>query len=316
MNRIDRLTAIVTQLQSKRQTKAEEIATRFSVSLRTVYRDMRALEEAGIPIIGEAGRGYSLVEGYRLPPVMFTQEEARAFLVAEKIFEKVTDKGSSDHFRSAILKIKAVLRTAEKDRLEVLAPQVEVIRMRNQLQAGKKSEFLQTILDSLSNQNLIEIIYTTFEEEKTAKRVIEPVGVYYSFEQWYLIAWCRLRNDYRNFRIDRIQELRLLDEKYQTNSHPTLKEFLDQVRHTENLTQIEIFVPTSSEKYIREQKYNQGFVTEKRTELGIEMTFVTSSMEGFIRWILMMADKIRIISPPEAKDRLRELVEEIKGNLY
>lgn len=314
MNRIDRLTAIVTQLQSKRLTKADEIATRFSVSLRTVYRDMRALDEAGIPIIGEAGQGYSLVEGYRLPPVMFTQEEARVFLVAEKIFEKVTDKSSSDHFRSAMLKIKAVLRTAEKDRLEELAPQIEVIRMRNQLQAGKKSEFLQSILNSLSNKNLIEIIYTTFEEEKTATRIIEPVGVYYSFEKWHLIAWCRLRKDYRNFRVDRIQELKVLNESYQTNSHPTLKEFLDQVRHTENLTQIEIFVPTSSEKYIREQKYNQGFVTEKRTDSGIEMTFVTSSMEGFIRWMLMMADKIRIISPPEAKDRLRELVEEIKGN--
>lgn len=315
MNRIDRLTAIVTQLQSKRLTKAEEIAKRFSISLRTVYRDMRALEEAGIPIIGEAGQGYSLVEGYRLPPVMFTQEEARAFLVAEKIFEKVTDKGSSDHFRSAMLKIKAVLRTAEKDRLEELAPQIEVIRMRNQLQAGKKSEFLQSILNSLSNQNLIEIIYTTFEEEKTATRVIEPVGVYYSFEQWYLIAWCRLRKDYRNFRIDRMQELKVLTDKYQTNSHPTLKEFLDQVRHTENLTQIEIFVPYPAEKYIREQKYNQGFVTEKRTDSGIEMTFVTSSMEGFIRWMLMMADKIKITSPPEAKDRLLELIEEIKGNL-
>lgn len=312
MNRIDRLTAIVTQLQSKRLTKAQEIAKRFSVSLRTIYRDMRALEEAGIPIIGEAGQGYSLVEGYRLPPVMFTQDEAQAFLVAEKIFEKVTDKGSSDHFHSAMLKIKAVLRTAEKDRLEELSPQVEVLRMRNQLQFGRKSEFLQSILYSLSNQSLIEIIYTTFEEERTNSRVIEPVGVYYAFEQWYVIAWCRLRKDYRNFRIDRIQELKVLNEKYKTNTHPTLKEFLNQVRHAENLTQIELFVPNSAEKYIREQKYNQGYVTERRTESGIEMTFMTSSMEGFIRWILMMADKIRIISPPEAKERMRELIEEIK----
>ena len=141
MNRIDRLTAIVTQLQSKRLTKAEEIAKRFSISLRTVYRDMRALDEAGIPIIGEAGQGYSLVEGYRLPPVMFTQEEAQAFLVAEKIFEKVTDKVSSEHFHSAMLKIKAVLKTTEKDRLNQLSPQVEVIKMRHRLQLNEKGEF-------------------------------------------------------------------------------------------------------------------------------------------------------------------------------
>lgn len=315
MNRIDRLTAIVTQLQSKRLTKAEEIAKRFSISLRTVYRDMRALDEAGIPIIGEAGQGYSLVEGYRLPPVMFTQEEARSFVVAEKIFEKVTDRGSSDHFRSAMLKIKAVLRSAEKDQLEELSPQVEVIRMRNQLQTGEKSKFLQAILECLTNKNPIEIRYTTFEEERTNSRVVEPVGIYYAFEQWYMIGWCRLRKDYRNFRVERIQELKVLAENYQPDTHPTLKEFLDQVRHSENLTQIDVFVPYRAEKYIREQKYNQGYVTEKRTNSGIEMTFMTSSVEGFIRWMLMMADKVRIISPPEAKERMRELIEEIKGNM-
>lgn len=79
MNRIDRLTAILTHLQTKRLVKAQHLADRFNISLRTVYRDIRALEEAGVPIIGEAGAGYSLLEGYRLPPVMFTQEEAMAF---------------------------------------------------------------------------------------------------------------------------------------------------------------------------------------------------------------------------------------------
>lgn len=315
MNRIDRLTAIVTQLQSKRLTKADEIAKRFSISLRTVYRDMRALEEAGIPIIGEAGQGYSLVEGYRLPPVMFTQEEAQAFLVAEKIFEKVTDKGSSEHFHSAMLKIKAVLKTTEKDRLDQLSPQVEVIRMKNRLQVDENGGFIQSILNSLSNKKLIEIHYTTFEEEKTSSRIIEPVGVYYAFEQWYLIAWCRLRKDYRTFRIDRIQELKIKEETYQTDAHPTLKEYLKKVRSEENLTQIEILVPFSTEKYLRKQKYNQGFVTEKKVEIGIEMTFMTSSVEGFVRWILMMGDKIKLLSPPEAKDRMKELVEEIRSNL-
>lgn len=315
MNRIDRLTAIVTQLQSKRLTKAEEIAKRFSISLRTVYRDMRTLEEAGIPVIGEAGQGYSLVEGYRLPPVMFTQEEAQAFLVAEKIFEKVTDKGSSEHFHSAMLKIKAVLKSTEKDRLDQLSPQVEVIKMRNRLQMNGNGEYLQSILNSLSNKNLIEIRYTTFEEEKTSSRIVEPVGVYYAFEQWYLIAWCRLREDYRTFRIDRIQKLKIMEETYQSDVHPTLKEYLKKVRAEENLTQIEILVPFSKEKYLRVQKYNQGFVTEKKVETGIEMTFMTSSVEGFVRWILMMGDKIKLLSPPEAKDRLKELVEEIRSNL-
>ena len=314
MNRIDRLTAILTQLQSKRVTKAQEIANRFGISLRTVYRDVRALEEAGVPVIGEAGQGYSLVEGYRLPPVMFTQEEAQAFVVAEKIFEKLSDRSSGEHFHSAMLKIKSVLRTSEKDRIDQLSPLVAVFRNRNQLHLKGKEEHLRFILDALSSKKLLEMNYTTFEEEKVSQRTVEGVGVYYAFEQWYLIGWCRLRQDYRTFRLDRINRLKLLEETYDSQAHPTLKDYIDKVRNADHLIQIVLLVPFAEEKYLREQKYNQGFVMEKRLMSHIEMTFMTSSIEGFVRWLICMADKFRIISPPEAQARLKELVEEVQSN--
>src|SRR6185312_10720614 len=126
MNRIDRLTAILIQLQSRRVVKAQDIAERFSISLRTVYRDIRTLEEAGIPLLGEAGVGYSIMDGYRLPPVMFTKEEATAFLTAEKLIEKLTDNTTGEHYRSAMYKIKSVLRSAEKDYLENLDANIHV----------------------------------------------------------------------------------------------------------------------------------------------------------------------------------------------
>src|ERR1700741_4212443 len=102
MNRIDRVTAILIQLQSKRVVKAQEIADRFAISLRTVYRDIKTLDEAGIPIIGEAGIGYSIMEGYRLPPVMFTREEATALLTAEKLVEKLTDTSTQQTYQGAM----------------------------------------------------------------------------------------------------------------------------------------------------------------------------------------------------------------------
>src|ERR1700743_2579363 len=128
MNRIDRVSAILIQLQSRRVVKANDIAERFGISLRTVYRDVKTLEEAGIPIIGEAGVGYSIVDGYRLPPVMFTREEATAFLTAEKFVETLTDSSTTDNYKSAMYKIRAILKSTEKDLLEDIDGKIEVFR--------------------------------------------------------------------------------------------------------------------------------------------------------------------------------------------
>src|SRR5215211_2929075 len=115
MNRIDRLAAILIQLQSRRLVKARDIAEKFSISLRTVYRDVKALEESGVPVIGEAGSGYTIMEGYRLPPVMFTQEEASALLMGAKLAEQLTDASVKKHYDGAMFKIKAILRTTDKE---------------------------------------------------------------------------------------------------------------------------------------------------------------------------------------------------------
>ena len=109
MNRIDRISAILIQLQSHSLVKAQQISERFEISIRTVYRDIRTLEEAGIPIIGNPGIGYSLAEGFKLPPLMFTQKEALSFLIAEKLVHELTDSNSNEHYKSGIEKIKSVM---------------------------------------------------------------------------------------------------------------------------------------------------------------------------------------------------------------
>ena len=158
MNRLDRVTAILIQLQSKRVVKAQDIAERFNISLRTVYRDIRTLEEAGIPLAGETGVGYSIMEGYRLPPVMFTMEEATAFLTAEKLVEKLTDVSTDESFKSAMYKIRSVLRSTEKDHLEIMDDHIEV--QENQYLPKSKSEnSLQNLLKCISEKKVLTINY-------------------------------------------------------------------------------------------------------------------------------------------------------------
>ena len=208
MNRIDRISAILIQLQSRRVVKAGDIAERFNISLRTVYRDIKTLEEAGIPLIGEAGVGYSIMDGYRLPPVMFTREEATAFLTAEKLMEKLTDPSSDENYKSAMYKIRSVLRMAEKDFLENIDGHIEVLKSRR-VSPGAKLDLnpLQIILKGIGERQVLSIHYFAAHNQQKSERCIEPVGVFYQDNYWHLIAWCRLREDYRDFRLDRISNI-------------------------------------------------------------------------------------------------------------
>jgi len=313
MNRIDRISAILIQLQSRRVVKASDIAGRFNISLRTVYRDVKTLEEAGIPIIGEAGVGYSIMDGYRLPPVMFTKEEATAFLTAEKFVEKLTDASTMASHKSAMYKIKAILRSSEKDLLEDIDSHIEVIKNRYH-PMNTDNDYIQIILNSIVNKNIITIDYFAFHSQENTKRDIEPVGIFYIDSYWHLIAYCQLRKDYRDFRIDRIKKLCVTDKVF-TSQHPTLKAYIAQTAKEKHLETVVIKVEKEVYTHLNQQKYYSGFVSEKDLGECMEMTFLTSSLEGFSRWYMMFGDHARILSPDSLKDRIRDIVEAMQKKL-
>lgn len=315
MNRIDRISAILIQLQSRRVTKAQDIADRFEISLRTVYRDVKALEEAGVPIIGEAGVGYSIMDGYRLPPVMFTKEEAISFLTAEKLVEHLTDTANSANYRSAMYKIKAVLRTTEKDLLENMDTHIEVLQGRKTSTINPDLNLLQPILKSISEGKVIALKYFSNYSQQHTERLVEPVGVFYLDGYWHLIAHCRLRDDYRDFRLDRIQDIRLTNEVF-VKKHPTLKEHLKTWYEDKNLHEVIIHVNKKAVPYLGEQKYYSGYISERPLDDDmVEMIFLTGSIEGFARWYMMFGDLANIIKPDELIDRVKNLSETISAKL-
>jgi len=315
MNRIDRISAILIQLQSRRVVKAADIAERFGISLRTVYRDVNTLIEAGVPIIGEAGVGYSIMDGYRLPPIMFTKEEATAFLTAEKFVEKLTDAHTLAHHQSAMYKVKAVLRSADKHMLEDLDEHIAVLKSRGRRHIDLEKNSLQPILNGIINKNLLQLEYFAHHNQQNTRRLVEPVGVFFLDGYWHLIAFCRLRNDYRDFRVDRIKNLFVTSDSFNPQQHPTLKQYLAQVAHEQQLHTVVIVVDKKIVRYINEQKYYNGFVSETELDEGMEMTFLTYSIEGFARWYLMFGDQAQIISPDYLKDRIRTILDEMIQNI-
>jgi len=314
MNRIDRVTAILIQLQSRKIVKAQDIAERFKISLRTVYRDIKTLEEAGVPVIGEAGVGYSIMDSYRLPPVMFTKEEATAFLTAEKLIEKFTDQSTEENYKSAMFKVRAVLRSSEKDMLETMEERIEVIRRLAPFNSDSIGNVIPVILKSIVEKKVLHIHYAAFSSEEKTKRDIEAVGVFYAGGFWHTIAFCRLRNDYRDFRTDRISQVQITD-KVIDKEHPSLKTYLEQVASNQQLQTVVIEIDPGISKHLRESKYYNGFVSERQVKDKIEMTFLTPAVDGFIRWYMMFADHASIVSPPSLQNHYKTFVQKIAGKI-
>ncbi|NMM47712.1 helix-turn-helix transcriptional regulator [Marinigracilibium pacificum] len=223
--RLVRLTSILTQLQSKRILTAKEIAERHSVSIRTVYRDIKTLIQSGIPIITEEGKGYSIMEGYKLPPIMFTEEEANALITAEHLILKNRDQSLSDQYQNAINKIKSVLRYSQKETVEILSQRIQI---RNNEKNDKTSNYLIKIQSYISNYQLIEIDYLSLDNNHS-NRLIEPFAIYSTNDNWILIAFCRLRNEFRSFRLDCIKNLTATQYKFEPHKF-TLEEYFEECR--------------------------------------------------------------------------------------
>jgi predicted DNA-binding transcriptional regulator YafY len=222
MNRIDRLLGIVTILQSRKFVPAERIASRFRISIRTVYRDVKALVELGIPVSFEPGRGYFVVQGYFLPPVSFSTEEANALLLTEALVYGFADKSIQTHYSSALNKVKAVLRGPQKEKLELLTDR---IKFQKPACFDLKSEYLSALQEAIVSSTIVEIGYKNSKEEITTRRA-EPIGLVFYAMSWHLIAWCHTRGDYRDFKVSRINSVRNIDLPFTRTSHMPLSEYM------------------------------------------------------------------------------------------
>lgn len=314
MNRIDRLAAILIQLQSRSLVKAQDIADRFSISLRTVYRDIKALDEAGVPVIGEAGTGYRLMEGYKLPPVMFTKEEATALLTASKLVQSKTDAGIIKHYTAALDKIRAILRYSEKGHLEGIDDHIAVINHPAILYNPKSDLYLQSILQAIGAGEVAEVSYTAVGKQEPTLRQLEPVGIFYLGSYWYLVAWCRLRKDYRHFRTDRINHMQTTGEKVRKD-HPPLQSFIDKMSGERELTRVIIDVNRDIVKFLGDQKYYNGFISQELMDDKVRMTFLSASLNGFARWFMLFGDQATIIEPAELNGMVAAIAENILKKL-
>jgi predicted DNA-binding transcriptional regulator YafY len=225
--RLSRLTSILTQLQSKKLITAPELANKYGVSVRTIYRDIRSLEASGIPICTEEGRGYSIIEGYTLPPVSFTEKEANALITGFSLISRNKDSSLVESYENAIIKVKSVLRNNEKDKAQLLSERVVFVK---NLSSTTTSNILSSVQLAITALTVVEIKYRSLYKNEESLRMIEPQALYHTQDNWILIAWCQLRNDFREFRLDRILTIKLLSEQFEDRQFNLMKYFQEQIK--------------------------------------------------------------------------------------
>ncbi|RYF92527.1 MAG: YafY family transcriptional regulator [Chitinophagaceae bacterium] len=222
MNRIDRLFGISTLLQSRKHISADKIADQFSISIRTVYRDIKALIEQGIPIGFEPNKGYFIVEGYFLPPISFNTDEVNALLLVEKLASGFSDRSIFNHYTTALNKVRSVLKPSELERLERMHGQIKFQMPQRLMYAFEHLSILQ---QAISSREVIEISYKNLKEELSCRK-IECIGlIYYAFN-WHVIAWCQTRSDYRDFNISRISSIKNTFNAFTKKDHIEVGDYM------------------------------------------------------------------------------------------
>ena len=310
VNRLSRLVAILTLLQSKRLLSATELARRFSVSTRTIYRDIRTLERAGIPVVTQEGKGYAMLEGYRLSPIMFTREEAIALLTAEKLVARLTDAPTAQLSGAAMDKLRAVLRRADRDHLETLDPHIQVLGPADQ---PSRPNAYQALVTAITAQQVVSLTYCAADTGLSTTRLVEPIGLYLS-QHWHVVAYCRLRQAFRNFRLDRIEHLILTNEVFATRSETLQQYWTDEAnrRSKEKVAirfQAAALLPALVQHW-QDTKHQYGWTHEQPLADGsVEVTFLIGSLPYLATWLLPYAGAVTIREPLALRDLLHELAQ-------
>ena len=312
MNRTDRLVAMVLFLQGRRVVRAAEMAKHFEVTERTVYRDMAALGEAGVPISGEAGVGYCLMKGYQLPPVMFTAEEASALFVGGELVKQFTDASLQGPMASALDKLRAVLPRDRQDHVERLTQRTLVYgdSRRRVAPEAAAQRWLLPVQQGVVLRRVLRLAYQGRARAEETQREVEPLGVVFYGGAWYLVGWCRLRKDYRHFRIDRIHRLELSPVKFEVREGFSFKEHMEESSAREQTLPVRVWFSRRALERARRESF-ATLIEEKARDGGAEVSLYAWSLEWMARWLLSFGGDAEALAPAKLRQLVRTEAEKV-----
>lgn len=315
MNRTDRLLAIVLELQGKRRQRAEDLAATFETSVRTIYRDMQALGQAGVPLISVPGRGYSLVEGYFLPPVSFTTDEAVMLLLGADVMSQSFDADYHEASLAAIRKIASVLSERQQADVEAVRESLRFIEA-GQGEGSPEQGKLRLLRSAIVARQRVCLRYQARRPSDALSRgeprEVDPYGLVHVGGRWYLNAYCHLRHDVRNFRLERIEEVIPLERAF---TRPAGVGAMTRGPARGEMV-IRALVAGEMARWVRESRFFHITALEDTPD-GLLVTLHAREERDVVQWLLGWGRHIRVLEPAslrrlvaeEAEALLREHVE-------
>jgi predicted DNA-binding transcriptional regulator YafY len=306
-----RLLSLIMLLQSRSSWKAAELADELSVSERTVHRYMAMLEEMGIPIYSERGRygGFSLVRGYKLPPLIFTAEEATVLYMGATLVREVWGQTYGDAVTGVTAKLDNVLPDDLRE---------EVARVRQSLVVGglaaRDYRPWETVLHALRqcivNQRQVRLRYRGLARKDDTERVLDPYALTFQWGLWYLVGFCHLRQDMRTFRVDRVQEVEPLHQEFEAPSDFSVREYMERAMRYESTYAVVVRLKADVAEDVRESQGHWMDITD-HDDGSITARFGTADLDWVIGWVLSFGSLAEVLEPAELVNRVRETAEDV-----
>ncbi|MEK4981804.1 helix-turn-helix transcriptional regulator [Bacillus sp. FSL K6-6540] len=311
MNKTDRLLAILLELQQRKVMRAEDLASLFETSVRTIYRDIQALSEAGVPVIGAPGQGYSLMEGYFLPPIMFTAEEAVALLIGTDFVEQRFDADYGEKARASRKKIESILPDRVRADAARVRKTMRLLAPGSKAALGEERDYLELVRRAILEERKLEFHYVKnmpdSKGNRKSFRSAAPYGLAFLQGSWTLIAWCDLRQGIRHFRLSRMKDLTILEERFEMPPDFHLENY--RPPDDRNLL-VRILAIHDIADRVKEAG-NYYIETLEECEEGLLVSFRVRRPEEILHWVLGWGSDVVVLEPQSFRDRIRDEAEKM-----
>ncbi len=312
MNRTDRLLAMVLELQGRDHVTAAELARTFGVTTRTIYRDIQALGESGVPVVSAPGQGYWLMEGYFLPPVSLSPDQAVMLILGSEVMTQSFDAQYQEAATSARRKIEAVLSQDVHKEVAYLKENIRFISSDSKVLADVPG-MLAGLRRAILEQKSLHLHYfkrAGSDRGELTERTVDPHGLVHLNGAWMLAAYCHLRGAMRVFKLERVRQLTVLPETFTRQVGFSLHEHHDP---TPKAT-VDLLFASDVAQWVRERPVFYSSVFEDTPE-GLRVTLSVRHPDETVSWILSWGTKVRVLSPESLRDRLRDELEAMRLRL-